>query len=136
MATEIIPGAVAEKEAALQARLAACGTLLIAYSGGVDSSYLADVAHDCLGDAARLVLADISQSDLCDFSTQVVSDRLGHVVVAHGPGLVPGGLHDAPVGYAGQQGGGDEAATQRMPCDSLRLELRQGGKPLDHQSRP
>ena len=47
-----------EKEARLKQLLARYGTLAVAYSGGVDSSYLADVAHDVLGAAATMILAD------------------------------------------------------------------------------
>ena len=57
------------KEAALKELLASYGSILIAYSGGVDSTYLADVAHDVLGEAARLVLADapsLPRSELRD----------------------------------------------------------------------
>ena len=46
------------KEERLKAQLAAYGSLAIAYSGGVDSTYLADVAHEVLGRAAWMVLAD------------------------------------------------------------------------------
>jgi pyridinium-3,5-biscarboxylic acid mononucleotide sulfurtransferase len=42
----------AEREARLLAGLAASGGMLIAYSGGVDSSYLLAVAAQCLGDRA------------------------------------------------------------------------------------
>jgi len=34
------------------------GAVAIAYSGGVDSTYLADVAHDTLGHGARILLGD------------------------------------------------------------------------------
>jgi len=47
-----------EKEARLKELLASCGSVAIAYSGGVDSTYLADVAHEVLGERAFLVLAD------------------------------------------------------------------------------
>lgn len=47
-----------EKEAVLLSNLAACGSMAVAYSGGVDSTYLADVAHEALGAKAHIVLAD------------------------------------------------------------------------------
>jgi uncharacterized protein len=49
---------LAAKEAALRGILEGCGSVLVAYSGGVDSSYLAEVAHEVLGDRALLVIAD------------------------------------------------------------------------------
>ena len=45
------------KEAALEARLRAAGPLLVAFSGGVDSSYLALAAHRALGARALAVTA-------------------------------------------------------------------------------
>ena len=47
-----------KKRAALANDLRACGKLLIAYSGGVDSAYLAYAAHEALGDQMLAVLAD------------------------------------------------------------------------------
>ena len=58
MVTEVIPESIALKENTLKRQLTGYGAMLIAYSGGVDSSYLADVAHEALGAAAHLVLAD------------------------------------------------------------------------------
>lgn len=49
---------VLAKEEALKQLLASYGALAIAYSGGVDSTYLAEVAHETLGEKALLVLAD------------------------------------------------------------------------------
>ncbi|HRI88502.1 MAG TPA: ATP-dependent sacrificial sulfur transferase LarE [Candidatus Hydrogenedentes bacterium] len=46
------------KEANLKALLSDYGALAVAYSGGVDSAYLSDVAHDTLGTNARILLAD------------------------------------------------------------------------------
>jgi uncharacterized protein len=46
------------KGAALEERLRAAGRLLVAFSGGVDSSYLAYAAHRTLGDDALAVTAD------------------------------------------------------------------------------
>jgi len=46
-----------DKEAALLARLAACDSVVVAYSGGVDSAYLAWAAHRALGARALAVTA-------------------------------------------------------------------------------
>jgi len=42
----------------LKAALRSCGRTLVAYSGGVDSVFLAKVAHDTLGGEALAVIAD------------------------------------------------------------------------------
>lgn len=47
-----------EKEARLKSMLAGYGSVMVAYSGGVDSTYLSDVAHEVLGPRAFIVLAD------------------------------------------------------------------------------
>jgi uncharacterized protein len=46
------------KREALEKRLVESGRLLVAYSGGVDSAYLAFVAHKVLGDKMLAVIAD------------------------------------------------------------------------------
>ena len=47
-----------KKETHLINILQGYGAVVIAYSGGVDSTYLADVAHDALGKKAHLIIAD------------------------------------------------------------------------------
>jgi len=49
---------VRDKERALADALASLGSVVVAYSGGVDSAYLAWVAHRTLGDRAVAVTAD------------------------------------------------------------------------------
>ena len=48
----------ADKEQALKERIGAFGAVAVAYSGGVDSTYLADVASEVLGDNAHILIAD------------------------------------------------------------------------------
>jgi pyridinium-3,5-biscarboxylic acid mononucleotide sulfurtransferase len=73
----------AEKMAVFEARLRQLGRLMVAYSGGVDSAFLAATAHRVLGDQMLAVLADsasLARRDLeqaCEFahgiSLQVVA---------------------------------------------------------------
>ncbi|HXV36568.1 MAG TPA: ATP-dependent sacrificial sulfur transferase LarE [Myxococcota bacterium] len=49
---------IVDKQAALAASLRGAGRVLVAFSGGVDSSYLAFAAHRVLGDAALAVTAE------------------------------------------------------------------------------
>jgi uncharacterized protein len=52
------PSPAAAKMSALEDRLRSLGSLMVAYSGGVDSAFLAAVAHRILGDRMLAVLAD------------------------------------------------------------------------------
>jgi uncharacterized protein len=49
---------MASKLQALQTRLGQLGSLMVAYSGGVDSAFLAATAHNILGDRMLAVIAD------------------------------------------------------------------------------
>src|SRR5688572_7613869 len=49
---------MSDKERALRGTLSSLGSVVVAYSGGVDSAYLAYIAHDTLGDRAVAVTAD------------------------------------------------------------------------------
>lgn len=53
-----IPAEILAKEDRLKDIIGGYGSLAVAYSGGVDSTYLAAVAQEVLGDRAELVIAD------------------------------------------------------------------------------
>jgi len=62
-------GDVEAKSALLQTRLRSLGRLLVAYSGGVDSAYLAWAAHQALGDQMLAIIADspsLARTQLAD----------------------------------------------------------------------
>ncbi len=57
------------KQEALRTRIASLGRVLVAYSGGVDSGFLAWVAHEALGNGMLAVIADspsLARSQLKD----------------------------------------------------------------------
>ncbi len=66
----------ASRSAELQASLSKLGRLLVAYSGGVDSAYLAWAAHQALGDGMLAIIADSPSlartqlSDAIDFAKE------------------------------------------------------------------
>lgn len=53
-----VTGSAEVKLRALQARIRALGSVMVAYSGGVDSAFLAGTAHRLLGSSMLAVLAD------------------------------------------------------------------------------
>ncbi len=56
--TSAMTASLEQKDQALRARLSALGTVLVAYSGGTDSAFLAWAAHQALGPRMLAVLAD------------------------------------------------------------------------------
>jgi uncharacterized protein len=64
-----VPNDLAGKRAALDRGMSALGKTLVAYSGGVDSAFLAWAAHQVLGDAMLAVIADspsLARTQLAD----------------------------------------------------------------------
>jgi uncharacterized protein len=60
---------LAAKQAAMEARLCSLGRVLVAYSGGIDSAYLAWSAHQALGESMLAVIADspsLARSQMAD----------------------------------------------------------------------
>jgi uncharacterized protein len=60
---------LAAKSALLQATLQELGSVLVAYSGGTDSAYLAYAAHQILGEKMRAIIADsasLPRAELAD----------------------------------------------------------------------
>jgi uncharacterized protein len=58
MTANLIPPELTHKHTALVQQLAALDSLLVAYSGGTDSAYLAFVAHQVLGTRMLAIIAD------------------------------------------------------------------------------
>jgi uncharacterized protein len=54
----ILAGVLAQKSKHLQEIIRSYGSCLVAYSGGVDSVFLAKICHDLLGDKSLAVIAD------------------------------------------------------------------------------
>ena len=56
--TQTLPTQLIAKQNALESSLRALGSVMVAYSGGIDSAYLADIAHRILDDQMLAVIAD------------------------------------------------------------------------------
>jgi pyridinium-3,5-biscarboxylic acid mononucleotide sulfurtransferase len=59
---------LAQKQSQLENRIRELGSVLVAYSGGIDSAYLAYTAHRVLGDAMLAVLADSASLSRAHFA--------------------------------------------------------------------
>lgn len=84
-AATIDPATLDAKRDALRAQLAAVGPSLVAFSAGVDSSYLLAEAHDVLGDAVEAVTADspsLARSSLAEAEAFCAARGIRHRVVA------------------------------------------------------
>ena len=82
---------MAEKLCALLDRLKACGSLVVALSGGVDSSTLAKAAAMALGEKAVAVTARselLSADELADAAAMARAAGIRHIVVD---------AHDLPI---------------------------------------
>src|SRR5580658_5665995 len=76
---------LSSKSALLQASLSKAGRLLVAYSGGVDSAYLAWAAYRALGDKMLAVIADspsLARTQLSDAAAFAQEQSLPLEVVA------------------------------------------------------
>ena len=59
---------LSQKQSQLEDRIRELGSVLVAYSGGIDSAYLAYTAHRVLGDAMLAVLADSASLSRAHFA--------------------------------------------------------------------
>ena len=80
-----VESAAASKLLALEARLRGLGSLMVAYSGGVDSAFLAATAHRVLGSQMLAVLADspsLARRDLEQATAFAVAQQIPLHIVA------------------------------------------------------
>ena len=77
----VLPPGLDQKYTALRGHLSSMGSVLVAYSGGVDSALLARVAHDVLGDRAAAVTA-VSAS-LAESERRAAADLARSIGIRH-----------------------------------------------------
>lgn len=88
-----------DKQAALFANLRSLGRVIVAYSGGTDSAYLAWAAHQALGEAALAATADspsIPRSHIADAIAFAAGCGFAHELVSTGEFDNPDYSRNAP----------------------------------------
>jgi uncharacterized protein len=68
-----------EKERSLRAALGATGRMLVAYSGGTDSAFLAFIAHEILGNEMLAVIADSPSLARADLKSAIDFAETHHI---------------------------------------------------------
>ena len=87
------------KENQLKEYIQKQGTLAIAFSGGVDSTYLLHVAHEVLGDNVLAVTAKasaFSERDLAEAKTFCEKEKISHEIVEIDELAIPGFVENPP----------------------------------------
>ena len=87
------------KENQLKEYIQEQGTLAIAFSGGVDSTYLLHVAHEVLGDNVLAVTAKasaFSERDLAEAKTFCEKEGISHEIVEIDELAIPGFVENPP----------------------------------------
>lgn len=90
-------GLAHEKLGALRTRLLELGSVAVAFSGGVDSTFLLKVAHDTLGDAAIAVTArseSFPERELAEARAFCAAEGIRHLVVESDELDIPGFDHN------------------------------------------